>query len=518
MSINNDDITPSNVSQTDNEIRELTINEDLQEEKQNNLNKHFGVLYGIGMNVNTIIGSGIVTTPGIIWNMVKSPVVVLSLWFICGIVSMAGTLSYVELGVIHKISGGETKYLQTAYPHPKIMMSYLFSFMYIFAIQPGIISAVLQSAAQYFWYTLNGHQYNEGIKDTNKTGWELPFTPFWSIKLLAITFLLIITAYHMFNTRLAVIINHTLAVIKLITYSIIAMAGIYRLIVYWPISRINWQNSLNGNSDITAYSASILLIMFSYSGYNSLNYSLSEVRKLEKKLIISNSTSIGIVILVYLLVNIAFISVVPANDILDSDISSDETIAVIFFSKLFGKSDVTIRIFTALIALSIIGTAATGVWNGTKVIVAAAGLNYFPKYSKELRTLNDKYNTLVNALLMHYWIFYFATGIGLLKIRHKNSDRSSKKEYQVPSLLLGIFILAGLIILTFSFIVHVECPKKNPHCSDEYLRKQRIEQMSPILISYAFLFIALLFWYFFYYWWNTLKKQKESIIRISTDK
>ncbi len=90
-----------------------------------------GVVYGIGMNINNIIGSGIVTTPGIIWKAVKSPWVVLSLWMIGGIVSMAGSLSYVELGVIHRSSGGEAKYLETAYPNPRKMMSYIFSFMYI---------------------------------------------------------------------------------------------------------------------------------------------------------------------------------------------------------------------------------------------------------------------------------------------------------------------------------------------------------------------------------------------------
>lgn len=93
--------------------------------------KLLGVVYGIGMNVNSVIGSGIVTSPGIIWKAVKSPGIVLLLWSLCGIVAMAGSLSYVELGVIHKISGGETKYLQTAYPYPEYMMSYLFSFMYI---------------------------------------------------------------------------------------------------------------------------------------------------------------------------------------------------------------------------------------------------------------------------------------------------------------------------------------------------------------------------------------------------
>ena len=42
--------------------------------------------------------------------------------------------------------------------------------------------------------------------------------------------------------------------------------------------------------------------------------------------------------------------------------------------------------------------------------------------------------------------------------------------------------------------------------------------MSPIFISYGFLFVALTFWYFFYYWWDTLKKQEEAaILRIAAD-
>lgn len=137
MSIINDDITTPNESQMDNEIRESIYapsrmsRMSVIENPQDKQNKILGVAYGIGLNVNNVIGSGIVTTPGIIWNMIKSPGTVLLLWLIGGIVSMAGSLSYVELGVIHKISGGETKYLQTAYPKPKILMSYLFSFMHI---------------------------------------------------------------------------------------------------------------------------------------------------------------------------------------------------------------------------------------------------------------------------------------------------------------------------------------------------------------------------------------------------
>ncbi|CAB4467029.1 unnamed protein product [Rhizophagus irregularis] len=204
---------------------------------QDKQNKIFGVAYGIGLNINNVIGSGIVTTLGIIWNMVNSPGTVLLLWLIGGIVSMAGSLSYVELGVIHKISGGERKYLQTAYPKPKILMSYLFSFTHIFAIRN-----YLQSAAQYSWFTINGRRYDE--------------------------------------------------------------AGIYRLASNWSVSRFNWEHPINGGPNILAYSSSILLIMFSYDGWNTLNLVPQES--------ISNNNNI------------------------------DETIAATFFYRLFGKSVVVV--------------------------------------------------------------------------------------------------------------------------------------------------------------------------------
>ena len=99
-----------------------------------------GKFFGIGMNVNHIIGSGIVTAPGIIWGLVKSPGIVFLLWVVGGIIAMSGSLSYTVLGVHQSIlsrqnrvsgSGGEVKYLQTAYPYFENVASYLFSFMHI---------------------------------------------------------------------------------------------------------------------------------------------------------------------------------------------------------------------------------------------------------------------------------------------------------------------------------------------------------------------------------------------------
>jgi hypothetical protein len=68
----------------------------------------------------------------------------------------------------------------------------------------------------------------------------------------------------MLSNKWANYINQTLAIIKLITYSIIAIAGICRLFGNWPESRMNWQQPLGGTggnaAEFKSYSTSILLV------------------------------------------------------------------------------------------------------------------------------------------------------------------------------------------------------------------------------------------------------------------
>ncbi|CAG8609330.1 11323_t:CDS:2 [Funneliformis mosseae] len=477
------DTTPPNylqINQGNNELIQPNISSIISEPNMSHDDSLLGVFYGIGMNVNNVLGSGIVTSPGIIWNLVKSPRIILILWLIGGLISMTGTLTYVELGAMHKISGGETKYLQTAYPKPKLMMSYLFSLMFIFAIQPGIISSVLQTAALYFWYTITGSQYDKDPEEYD----NFKFSPMWSIKIIAIA----------------------------------TIIGIVKLIINWETSRSNWHEPLKVDTGIIEYSHSILLIMFSYNGWNNLNYSLDEFRNPEKKLIFSNSISVGIVSIMYLLVNIAYISVLPKVDV-DNE-TTNETIAASFFSQLF-KSDIVVRIFTLLIALSVIGTAAALVWSGSRVILAAARSNFFPVYSDQLRTWHEDYNTPVNALLVQFiwcsliilfvgenktitsresfkmfaiyslWFFYLATGVGLVVLRYKRPEEHRPFKVWLP--ITGLFILAGIFILLYPLIV--ECSDKR-NCINIV--------RNPIYLSYGFLFIALMSW--------CLKKKQQADI------
>ncbi|CAG8725374.1 6509_t:CDS:2, partial [Funneliformis caledonium] len=281
--------------------------------------------------------------------------------------------------------------------------------------------------------------------------------------------------------------------------------GICRLFLDWETSRLHWQKPLDGNTDFTAYTTSILLVNMHSFLNNKLNVffvdSLNEFKNVEKDLFYSNSISVVIVTLLYLLVNIAFISVVPLQDSLNDE-RLDQTIAATFFNKLFDENETIVRIFTFLIVLF-----------------------FFTITNFELFSSFSMYS---------YWIFYLATGIGLLIIRtreykklqnkqrydsdkekiiskvwnNKAVDKKKEKLYKVPLFITIIFILSGFYILIFSFVIHVKCPEsiapESIECS-KYLTTQRVQQMAPFLISYGSLFIALIFWY--HYWWKATKDE-----------
>ncbi len=107
---------------------------------------------------------------------------------------------------------------------------------------------------------------------------------------MAIGFLFLITGYHVLSNKWANRINQTLAIIKMIVLVVIAFVGISRY-----NKTENWTTHSKEEIKNTSYTVAIISVLFTYNGWNNLNYSLDEFRNPEKKLKFSNIYSIGIV-------------------------------------------------------------------------------------------------------------------------------------------------------------------------------------------------------------------------------
>ena len=71
--------------------------------------------------------------------------------------------------------------------------------------------------------------------------------------------------------------------------------------------------------------------------------------------------------------------------------------------------------------------------------------------------------------------------------------------FEILYVVAAVFIVAALFILTFSFVVDDKCPQSDPNCDESFRMRKRIHGLLPIILSYGFLFVALISWYFLHY-------------------
>ncbi|CAG8728663.1 25430_t:CDS:2 [Gigaspora margarita] len=112
-------------------------------ENDNNVNHRLntlGILYGIGYNINRIVG---IFNPDSIWILVQAPGIALVLFVVCGIISLLGSSIYIELGIMALPKGiGEQKYITDAFPGWR-NVGHIFSFVGLALIK--IISLLIIS-------------------------------------------------------------------------------------------------------------------------------------------------------------------------------------------------------------------------------------------------------------------------------------------------------------------------------------------------------------------------------------
>src|SRR5271157_2835446 len=99
--------------------------------------RELGVSQASAIVVGTIIGSGIFLVPAEMMQAVGSARVVYLAWIVGGMLSMAGAITYAELGAMKPQAGGEYIYIRDAYgPLP----SFLYAWTWFTIAKPASVA------------------------------------------------------------------------------------------------------------------------------------------------------------------------------------------------------------------------------------------------------------------------------------------------------------------------------------------------------------------------------------------
>src|SRR5215472_2357637 len=101
--------------------------------------RELGVGQASAIVVGTIIGSGIFLVPAEMMQAVGSARVVYLAWIVGGMLSMAGAITYAELGAMKPQAGGEYVYIRDAYgPLP----AFLYAWTWFVVAKPGSVATI----------------------------------------------------------------------------------------------------------------------------------------------------------------------------------------------------------------------------------------------------------------------------------------------------------------------------------------------------------------------------------------
>ncbi len=312
-----------------------------------NVERRIGPLTATSIVVANMIGAGIFVLPGIVAAQVPGSGWILVCWIFGGLIAASGALCYAELATRMPEEGGEYVYLRKLY-HPALgFLTGWTSFLV------GFSAPIATSALGFAEYIFPGvarllPSLSPGGLSAGK-------------KILAVAIILLLTLVHYLGIRLGSIVQNTLTLIKIAIVFGLASAGM--LLGEWKGSLLSFHDG--GALSGMAFGTAMMLVMFTYSGWNASAYIAGELKQPRRTLPLSLLAGTGIVIVLYLTVNLFFVKSLSFSEMRGS-IAIVEVAAVRAFGGWMG------RLLGLLTGLALLSSLSAFIILGPRVYFAMA--------------------------------------------------------------------------------------------------------------------------------------------------
>ncbi|KAK6465386.1 very low affinity methionine permease [Scheffersomyces coipomensis] len=350
---NQDDPYSSPVTQINGRISYLQDLEDIPQ------GRHLGLFSTIILFISRILGSGIFSiASGIYEDCGGSIVLFFSAWGIAAISAFSGLYIYLELGSIVPRSGGTKVFLEFIYERPKLLATVAYS---VYSI---IFGFTLSNILIFGEYSLHA------------TGFEV--TPV-RIRIVGLVFLYGAALIHGVSVHHGVRVQNLLGALKLGLIAIMLGTGIY--VTCFPTSltkiesNLHWDDFFKINKKVSAsnFAGAIIKATFSFGGWNTVHNVTNEIKDPVRTLKIAGPASLGIMAVTYALINLAYLIVIPGDDI----INGGTLVGSMLFERVFGYT-IGRQFLTLSVALCAAGNVFVVIYTISRVSQEIFREGYLP--------------------------------------------------------------------------------------------------------------------------------------------
>lgn len=299
-----------------------------------------GVSAAAAIVVANMIGTGVFTSLGYQVMDIQSPLAILALWAIGGLVALCGALVYAELGARMPRSGGEYHILSRIY-HPAI------------GFLAGFVSVAVGFAAPVAAAAIAMSSYLTSVLGLGAQG-------MW-MKAIALGGVLAVTLIHLFPLRTIGLFQVLVTSLKVALVLLFILFG-FAMASPQPIS-FAYSPAVLGEILSGDFAVSLVYVMYAYSGWNAAIYMVSEIREPRRNLPIALIGGTSVVMLLYTLLNAVFLFSAPI-----AEMAGQTEVGYIAARHIFGETAGVAM--SLLIAFGLVSTISAMTWAGPRVLQA----------------------------------------------------------------------------------------------------------------------------------------------------
>ena len=404
--------------------------------------------------IGSMIGSGIFIVSAEIARKVETPGMLLLAWVITGIITIFGALSYGELAAAMPKAGGQYVYIKEAFGP---LYGFLYGWTLFAVIQTGTIAAVAVAFAKFtgvFFPVISGDNYL----------FQAGFLKVSSQQVLAIFLIIFLSLYNFRNVKAGAFLQNIFTVSKVLALLILVVLGIY-------FGFHGFGNSANFKpafpdiitlTTIGVFGAAMTGSLFSADAWNNITFTAGEVKNPQKNLPLSLFLGTSTVILLYMLANIAYIYVLPIEQIQHAE---NDRVATLLMETILGNNG---KFFmAAMIMVSTFGCLNGCILTAARVYYAMAKDGMFLKQAAKLNKndvpansltmqciwacilcFSGTYGDLLNYIMFAVMLFYILTISGLFRLRITRPEMERPyKAFGYPVIPAVYIILASLVAI-----------------------------------------------------------------------
>ncbi len=428
------------------------------------LNRSLGLRLVIVIVIGNIIGSGVYKKVAPMTAELHSSGWVLICWVLAGIISLFGALCNAEVAGLLADTGGEYIYYQKIYNK---FFAFLFGWSLFAVIQTAAISALAYVFAESLNSIIRFPEILPSLSNVSVFGWFQPFADL-NVKLVAIILIIILTWINTKGIKTGAGVSMGILILVFGSIFTIIVFGLTSSAAH--VSNIQMATTNNQPVTVSAVFTAMLAAFWGYQGWASVGFVGGEIKDAKKNLPRGIVIGIFAIIVLYLLVNTTYLSLLSIPQ-LEAVNSAGNKIAAIEAVKSFWGSNGALFI-SLLILVTTLGCCNATILASCRPYYAMAREGLFFKSAAKLNdkqapknsllyqcvwacilVLSGTFDQLTDMIIFAVFIYYGATTLGVFILRKKMPDAPRPYKvwgYPVVPAIVVVFCVILIVNTVFT--------------------------------------------------------------------